>query len=53
MFFFLIYKIDKLIFFKLEVDVDADVAFFNIILIDTLASTMPTEHSICNVGYFY
>ena len=53
MFFFLIYKIDKLIFFKLEVDVDANVTFFDIILMDTLASSMLIEHSICNVGYFY
>ena len=32
---------------------DADVTFFNIILMDTLAFTMPRVYSVCHVGYFY
>ena len=32
---------------------DADVTFLSIILMDTLAFTVPTIHSVCHIGYFY
>ena len=34
-----------------EADVDADIAFFNIILMDTSAFTVPTVHSVCHVSF--
>ena len=36
----------------MDADVDVEVAFFNIILIDTLASTVQIVHSVNYLRYF-